>query len=109
MADDLPDDWRGQPDMHPWHCIAEELLARGWSKEDLAIRMAFPDYDALLVEVSKNMLVLDMYQAVGPTNPRCRIGETSGAKIDRAFGLSEGMINRLDTVWRDAALAKTGA
>lgn len=101
----MADDWRGQPDMHPWHTIAEELLARGWSVEDLALRMLIPDYDEYIAELGRNLMVLELYRTVGPTDARCSIGDRSGKAIARAFGISEDMIVNLDRDWRFAALA----
>jgi len=97
----------GEPDMHPWHMIAEELLARGWSVEDLAIRMADPDYEERLKEIGTNLLVLDLYKTVGPTDPRCMIGERSGKAIARAFGIDENIIIAMDKKWREAATLRT--
>ena len=96
---------RGQPVLHPWHSIADELLARGWSVEDLAIRMAIADYDTKLEEISVNMLTLDLYRTVGPNDHRCTIGVRAGTAIAKAFGVSAEMILGLDNDWRAAAKA----
>lgn len=106
MDDALRDaHWRGRPDMHPWTMIAEELLARGWSIEDLAIRMATPDYDEHIREIGVNILTLDLYRTVAPHDLRCMIGEKAGRGIAKAFGLSEDVIVNLDKAWREAAAA----
>lgn len=91
--------------MHPWTFIAEELLERGWSVEDLAIRMATPDYDAHIHEIGRNLLTLDLYRNVGPTDRRCTIGDRAGRAIARAFGVSDDLIINLERAWRAPASA----
>ena len=87
-------DWRGAPDMHPANFIAEEMEARGWTRDRMAVAMAQHSQDTPPMCRVK----LDLYLEVGPTDDRLRLGPT-GHEIDRAFGVSDGMMHRLEASW----------
>lgn len=83
---------------HPWTFIAEEMLARGWSVEDLAIRMAVPNYDEQVREIGVSLLSLDLYRHVGPTRPNCRLGGMV-PQLARAFDVSPDFFTNLENQW----------
>jgi HTH-type transcriptional regulator/antitoxin HigA len=77
---------------HPSEFIQDELDARGWTLADLAARMGSESY-------ALNRLSLDMYFAVGPTEPNCRIGEETAERMGRAFDVSPQFFLNLEAAW----------
>lgn len=77
---------------HPSEFIAEELEARGWSQDYLAVRMGG--------DPAINLLTLDMYRIVGPKDPRMRLGEATAAALGQAFGVSPQLFLNLEDAWR---------
>lgn len=93
-------DWRGAPDMHPSTFIFEEVAERGWTVDVLLDAMA----DNSPNESAEYWgMVLAMYSEVGPTNPKCRMGELTARVLDRAFGLSDGFWARMEESWLAAS------
>jgi hypothetical protein len=77
---------------HPSWYIKEELDARGWTLNDLALRMK-GDFDV-------NRLALDFYLEVGPTAPNMRIGKETAYRLGIAFNVSPDYFLNLETAWR---------
>lgn len=73
---------------HPSEFLLEELEARGWSLDRLAIEMGG---DAPL-----NRLALDFWLAV--QEPNCRLGEMSD-QFAKAFGVSSDLFRNLEAAW----------
>lgn len=76
---------------HPSVFVAEEVAARGWTPDELALRLG--GYRDM------NVLALCMYFAVGPTHTNCRIGDSLAAALDRAFDVSPGYFLNLEAAW----------
>ena len=76
---------------HPSVFISDELEARGWSKEMLAI--------AMTGDIDRNILMLDLYMEVGPERPNMRIGKTLSKKLSHAFGTSQQFWLNLEAEW----------
>jgi len=87
---------------HPSEFIAEELIARGWSADDLALRMSDgTDHDFGVCRVA-----LDFYDEIGPGEPKMYMGDITGGKLGKAFGVSPGYFLALEEKWRAHLLAK---
>jgi hypothetical protein len=84
---------------HPSVIIAEELEARGWDRNDLALAMVGGDLDQFGV----TRLSLDFFFEVGPTDTALRIGDEMAAQLSRAFGVSKGFFLALEAAWLAAA------
>ena len=80
------------PDMHPSTFIAEEMEARGWDRIHLAARMGG--------EVGMNLLCIDMYFIVGPTQANMRLGQDTAKQFSAAFGISPEYFLNLEKAWR---------
>ena len=81
-------DWDDLVDTTPAQLIAEELEERGWDIRDLVGFMG-PEEERAVNHMSVELvLYID--------DPRAFIGPDLGAKLDRAFGLSEGFFDQLD-------------
>ena len=78
--------------VHPSVFIQDELDERGWSRDDLAIRMGG--------EFGMNRLALDMYFEVGPGEPDLLLGEETALQLARAFDVSPQFFLRLHDAWR---------
>ena len=88
----MPNDPQAVADMHPSTFITEELAVRGWSRVDLAIAMGG--------DAGKNLLMLDVYSIVGPTDPRMRIGQPDAERLAKAFDVSSDYFLNLEAAWR---------
>jgi len=73
---------------HPSEFILDEMKARGWSRDDLALRMG-DDFGI-------QRLALDFYLDVGPDARNMRITPEYFA---RAFGTSEELWKNLENAW----------
>lgn len=89
--------WRGSSDMHPSTFIKDEMAARRWTPDHLALAMAA----SVAGDPAVCRLKIDLYFEVGPTDERLRLGNT-GLEIDAAFGLSPGFLHRLEATWLSA-------
>ncbi len=76
---------------HPSVFIRDELRARRWSKAKLARLMGG--------DASINLLALDMYFMIGPTNRNCRLDELMATDIGRAFDVSAEYFLNLEKAW----------
>ena len=76
---------------HPSEYIQDELSARQWDKFDLAVRMGG--------EIGRNVLMLDLYFVVGPTDRRCRMGDVMAHQLGVAFDVSHQFFLNLETAW----------
>lgn len=80
------------PDVpHPSVYIAEEMEARGWNRDMLAMRMG-PEFGIW-------RLCLDLYFEVGPEKTNMRIGAKTVAAFSRAFGVSPDFFLNLERAW----------
>ena len=86
----MSEDWRPVVP-HPTFFIAEEVFSRGWTSHELAMRLG--GYSNL------NVLALCMYFAVGPTDPRSRLGANMAAALGRAFDLTPEFFLNLEAAW----------
>lgn len=77
---------------HPSEFVKEELEARGWTLDDLAMRMATSEWGLI-------RLTLDMFMLVSPDDANMRIGEDMDRQLCAAFGVSQGFFLRLETQW----------
>jgi hypothetical protein len=74
---------------HPSVFIQEEMDARGWSREELAIRMGG---DPVV-----NLLSIDLYFEVGPVESDLRIGDCND--FARAFNCEAAFFRNLEAAW----------
>lgn len=86
--------WRGAPDMHPATFIQEEMDARNWTRDRMAVAMAAADAK----DPGICRLELDLYLDVGLTDDRLRLGKT-GRSFAFAFGLSDEFFVRMESSW----------
>ena len=77
---------------HPSEFIGEELEARGWTRDILAVRMGG--------NASINRLALDMYFEVGPTAPDMGLGSDTAVQLGQAFSVSPSYFLNLEIAWR---------
>ncbi len=92
MAADSPETTRLPAEMfHPSVFIQEEMDARGWDRDMLALKMG-PAF-------GRNRLVLDIYFEVGPTNLNMLLGQRLATQIGQAFGVSPEMLLNLHAAW----------
>lgn len=78
---------------HPSEFIADELKARGWDLQELAMRMHW-------TEIAKSILALELYEAAGTDAEMatsCRLGEMA-AQLDAAFG-TPGLFANLEAAY----------
>lgn len=80
---------------HPSEFIAEELIARCWTLDDLASRMS----DGTEDDFGLCRLAVEFYDTVGPDNPVLRIGEETAARLAKAFEVSPDFILNLERQW----------
>ena len=76
---------------HPSEFILDEMKARGWSRDDLALRMG-GDFGIA-------RLSLDFYLDVGPTEPDLRIGSEGATGFAAAFGTDPDYFLNLEKSW----------
>jgi hypothetical protein len=82
--------------------IRDEIEARGWDLDFLAVMMeASTDEFKRQVQVTRGALEFLMELQ----EPNMILGEC-GPKLDRAFGVSPGMFERLHEAWRAAKKAE---
>lgn len=84
---------------HPSEFIAEEMIARGWSAGELAMRMS----DGTEHDYGICRLALDFYDQIGPDNPKVYVGAITAAKLGKAFGVSPDYFLALEDAWRREA------
>lgn len=73
---------------HVADAVQEELDARGWTLDQLALHMAAHDY-------GMHRLTLDMMFAL-KDDPNCTVGPVTDAALCHAFGISPGFFLRLE-------------
>lgn len=83
--------------IHPGVFISEELTARGWSRDDLATRIAGADTK----EWGVARLALDFYLDAGPGTPAMLMGDFVH-DLARVFGTSVELWTNLEASWRAA-------
>ena len=92
----MTDNWKPISEAsHPSEFIQEELDARGWSLNDLALRMQQDD-------VRTSRLALDIYFEVGPHKTGCRLGKSMAADIGQAFGVNPQFFINLENTWLES-------
>lgn len=80
---------------HPSEFIVEELIARGWSADNLAWRMS----DGTAGDAGICRLSLDFYDEIGPNNPCMRIGTETAGRLAKAFDVSPEFFLSLEAAW----------
>ena len=75
---------------HPSVFILDEIKARGWTLDDLAIRMGG--------DFRVNRIALDLYVHLGPDDPDLLLGD--GEDFARAFGGDATYWCNLESGWR---------
>ncbi len=83
------------PVPHPSEFIAEELIARGWSADDLARRMS----DGTERSFTICRISLDFYDEIGPDDTRMRIGAKTAGLLAKAFDMSAEFFINLENAW----------
>jgi hypothetical protein len=86
---------------HPSVYIRDELKARRWSRDRLAIEMGG--------DWAINRLAIDLYFIVGPTDAKCRIGTESARQFSRAFGVSATLFLNLEKAWLKSVARREAA
>jgi plasmid maintenance system antidote protein VapI len=81
---------------HPSEFIRDEMDARGWTRDDLALRMGG--------DFAINRVGLELYFEAGPTEPDLLIGD--GKDFARAFGVSAEFFLNLERAWRKAFMSE---
>lgn len=84
--------------LHPSTFIVEEMKARGWTVDRLAIAMGSDNAD-FMAGVAINNLALDMYITVGPDHRDVRLGPTMTTQLAVAFGTSVEFWSNLEKAW----------
>ena len=79
---------------HPSTFIREEMEARGWDEDTLAIHMGG--------DFGINRLMIDVYFIVGPERTNCRIGEKMASQLGLAFDVSPQFLLNLEQAWLHA-------
>ncbi len=82
---------------HPSEFIREELKARGWTMDVLAVRMGG--------DFGSNRLSLDLYFEVGPNAPNLMLGPETAEQLGKAFRTSADYWRNLHIAWRRSLVA----
>lgn len=80
---------------HPTEFIEDELLARGWTADELAARMCEGKQENWGI----HRLALDFYFEIGPDDTNMRLGEASTKAIASAFGVNPDFFTNLENAW----------
>lgn len=80
---------------HPTEIIEDELLARGWTADELAARMC----EGKQEDWGFHRLALDFYFEIGPDDTNMRLGEVLTKAIASAFGINPGFLTNLENAW----------
>lgn len=80
---------------HPSELIRDEIEARGWSLDELAMRMVGGDREQFGVQ----RLALDFYFECGPTEPNLRMGDDSARMMAAVFDVSTDYFINLERAW----------
>lgn len=75
--------------------IAEELEARNWSTQDLAIRMC----GSTLQEIAVDKASIEIL--IATNDPNCLVGEETAKKLGQAFGVNPQWFLNLESFYRD--------
>jgi len=81
---------------HPSEFIVEEMIARGWTPEQLAFRMS----DGTDRDYGVCRLSLDFYDVLGPDEPNMTLGQVTADRLGKAFGVSAAYFLALEEKWR---------
>lgn len=82
-------------EVHPLaHYLCEEMEARGWTSDDVALRMGGDEE-----EVARNMLVVNLILSVHKDS--LVFEDATLAKLAKAFDVSAAFFRNLDAIWRD--------
>jgi hypothetical protein len=76
--------------------LAEEMEERGWTSVDVGMRMGGKSVD----EHSMNIFIVDTILCCSATETMV-IGADNYRALERAFGVSDGFFERLDSGWHD--------
>lgn len=83
---------------HPWTYIKDELDARGWTLEALAMKMPAPTPDQIAVNLLTMELTAASYCFDEPQ--RIRIGPATNARIAAAFGQSAAFWDNIEASYQ---------
>jgi hypothetical protein len=79
-------------------CLAEllsdEMIARGWTTEDVAVRMS-----ATVDDLAKNLLALDLLMCVH--DDKLLVGDRMFDGLTQVFGVDPLFFRNIDAVWRE--------
>lgn len=81
---------------HPGEYLADEIAARGWSRNDLAFRMADGSDGDLIAQ----RLVVDLL--LGPPSLEMHLGAETAAALAKAMGQEAETWLSLDRAWHEA-------
>lgn len=90
---------------HVAEYIEEEMRKRGWTVEDVALRMendlyrSEEEYEIDLLTVELTLAVRDL---------RCGIGQETARKLGVAFSVSPDLFLNLDKAWRESIGTEAG-
>ena len=84
------------PVPHPSVFIQDEMDARNWTRDHLAVAMA---QTAGEDTPGKCRMMLDAYFIVGPQDDRMRIGDVMAGMLSGAFGVSAQHFLNLEAAW----------
>lgn len=73
--------------------LSDEILARGWTTTDVALRMGGTDE-----EIARNLLVVDLVMCVHRDG--LLMSDKTFADLARAFEIEEHVLRSLDEAWR---------
>jgi hypothetical protein len=73
--------------------LAEELMARGWTTEDVALRMSIN-----VDELSRNLLAIDLLMCVH--RDKLLIGERIFDALTQVFDVDPMFFRNIDAMWR---------
>jgi plasmid maintenance system antidote protein VapI len=85
--------FRAAESIHPSEFVLEEMAARGWTLDDLAIHMGG--------DLAVNRLCMELYCEIGPTDRNLLLGAQTSSQLGKAFGTSPGLFLRLHRVWHE--------
>lgn len=73
--------------------LSDEIVARGWTTTDVAMRMG-----GTAEEIARNILVVDLLMCVH--DDRLLISDKNFADLARAFEIEEVVFRSIDKAWR---------
>ena len=84
-----------EPCRHPTSFIDDELDARGWTLETLALQIA----TATGEDLAKPGMILLAYWDIGPKSSKMRMGDWLASALSQAFGITAQYFLNLEAAW----------